>query len=77
MFEKKNVGADVPGQKAYIGMNQGLKNKAHSFLMVGLFSVISLKRHSSVNPQCILSCRYLKKMHRYLKKKHVKKMVII
>lgn len=58
---KKNVGADVPGRKAYIGMNQGLKNKAHSFLMVGLFSVISLKRHSSVNPQCILSCRYLKK----------------
>lgn len=37
-----NVGADIPGQKTYIGMNQGLKNKACSLLMVEIFSITSL-----------------------------------
>lgn len=39
----KNVAEDIPGQKAYIEMNRGLKNKVHSFLKFGLFLVISLK----------------------------------
>lgn len=37
-----NVGADIPGQKTYIGMNQGLKNKDCSLLMVEIFSITSL-----------------------------------
>lgn len=32
---KNNVAADVPGQKSYLEINQGLKNKGSSFSWLG------------------------------------------
>lgn len=64
-------------------MNQGIKNKAHSVLMAGLFSVISLKKKSQLSESTVYiilknaQSRYLK-MHRLdtEKKNACAKMVI-
>lgn len=49
-----------PGTKADPEMNKGLGNKAHLSFMVRIFSDFIQGSHDEQNPQCLLSCVWIR-----------------